>query len=1110
MKSTITLQAKHVTGLAAILLWCILGQVHSLSDGPYPGYDPLCITAAPAIPAPWDCRGYIRCEAPPGGGGAPRAVWTNCPSGQLFDPQGGICSAGYTGCLSAQEAANRYCRDFPSLVFVHPGSCSLFYNCSQASSTGSLKAYEGECPYPELFDGATLTCVPRPASTLNDVCGGRSIPQTSCGYKVGCSPSQRCEGLPDGDHTDPSRPFSQHYVVCQNGSVVKEAMCNRTAQIFDPNLRGCTFGVRDDSISEYCNTTPSAIFPDPYHCARYFDCSQTTWQSGLREKQSECKYPLLFDVNTTTCTSFDVVSCGIREEPIQPCDYIIGHCLDRPECIPCQASCLGLPDGYSAYPGYVLTAYHIMCDTGRTVDIRNCSTGLVFDPQTRTCSSEISLLTLDLFCADNPNGKLAHPSECSLLYDCTRLTAKPNFPQYVSECKYPYLVDAATVQCKPHDQVDCGERREPISPCDYLGYKCTSSACKSCELVMPSCYGKLNGFYPVLNQEMTSSYMECRDQRVVALSSCPGGLIFDMVDRKCVDTITEVSMLQFCTNFLTGRVQSPSNCAQYYDCTKNLTAVQECRYPDLYHVQSRQCRHYSEVECDSFTFCPVSPCPYCPTAFPTCIGRNGAINGFIFDEKLYYRCIDNRMILGRCQTFFDRDTKRCNESATPVTSPPTTAPKGDNCAQFYNCSNPHSRLGAYVSECPIGQLFDAARGHCAPRHTIMCGRRYEPLQACDYKLAQCPPGTAGRSCAPCSERFPDCRTIASGPHPLPLRLSTVYIRCRYRRVQGVFECPPGKFFDPMYKSCKSELSMNTTMHFCMNHPNTLSSHPLHCARYILCRGMGTPPVEGECDYPNLFANGRCLHFNNVQCGRRHEPKAPYRFPSCEGLPDGFRPYPGKMFTPLFVKCNTERTLAVVRCVNSLFDPVTRKCGQTLTQILINVARDPVNFCRQYPDAIVADPLHCARYFNCSQKHPGLLGRPHLSECRYPSLFNRDTMQCDSFVTVLKTVGCGHSKQPIHQCEYSAYCPGTRYQTCSDCYRHIPSCRHQADGIHTLPPGRLLSQGFVYCLDQRALVYSDCPSGYLYYDAAKTCVARNSLGSVPALPIGAVTEAPEVK
>lgn len=58
-----------------------------------------------------------------------------------------------------------------------------------------------------------------------------------------------------------------------------------------------------------------------------------------------------------------------------------------------------------------------------------------------------------------------------------------------------------------------------------------------------------------------------------------------------------VSMLQFCTNFLQGRVQSPGNCAQYYDCTQNLTTVKECNYPDLYHVETRQCKHYTEVDC---------------------------------------------------------------------------------------------------------------------------------------------------------------------------------------------------------------------------------------------------------------------------------------------------------------------------------------------------------------------------------------------------------------------------------------------------------------------------------------------------------------------------------
>ena len=78
--------------------------------------------------------------------------------------------------------------------------------------------------------------------------------------------------------------------------------------------------------------TPTAVFPDPYHCARHFDCSQVTWHKGLRAKQSECRYPLLYDVNTTMCTTFDAVTCGNREEPIQPCECFV--------CIVCFVLCV--------------------------------------------------------------------------------------------------------------------------------------------------------------------------------------------------------------------------------------------------------------------------------------------------------------------------------------------------------------------------------------------------------------------------------------------------------------------------------------------------------------------------------------------------------------------------------------------------------------------------------------------------------------------------------------------------------------------------------------------------------------------------------------------------
>ncbi|KAL8595975.1 hypothetical protein ACOMHN_018287 [Nucella lapillus] len=1001
-----------------------------------------------------------------------------------------------------------YCKDFPSLAFSHPESCALSYRCipGLASTRGGLKPYEVECPYPQLFDQDSLTCRDRPGDdggSAGSFCGSRPVPSNACDYRAGCTPASQCHGLSDGDYADVMRPFSPHYVTCHRGQVTRHTKCDRAGQIFDPTLRQCNLGIRDGSVSAFCDVYPTAVFPDPYHCARHFNCSQVTWHSRLRAKQSECPYPMLFDVSTMACASFQLVTCGFRKEPIQPCDYMVGHCQGRDQCIPCQASCLGLPDGYNAYPGYVLTPYHILCHASRTVDIRNCSTGLVFDPQIRTCSPEISIQTLNLFCSKNPEGKLAHPSECSLLYDCTRLTAKPNFPKYLSECKYPFLVDAATVQCKPHDQVLCGDRREPISPCDYQGYKCAIANCKSCELVMPSCYGKLNGFYPVINQEMTSTYMECRDQRVVALMSCPGGLIFDIMERKCVDTISQS---------------------------------------------------------DSFTFCPVTPCPYCPTAFPTCIGRNGAVNGFSFDRSLYYRCMDNRMVLGRCQRAFNKVTKKCDHkrpvpmttsttTTTTTTRPPTTttttpttyvnitcikdpgfsSPKGDNSAQYYNCSNPRSPLGRYVSECPIGQLYDAATGLCTPRHMVQCQGRPSPQQACHYRANHCPHAQPGKSCIPCRERFPSCWGRRNGRVALPRQLSAAYITCYRGRVTGLHSCPSGQFLDPRYRRCTSQLTMNTTRHFCTSYPNTRHSHPLHCGRYIACQQPGAAPVEGECSYPNLVSDGRCLHFQHVQCGARHEPKFPCeyaalrkcpaksqsgcapceeRYPNCRGQSDGHRPFPTRLLTPWFIKCHRQRTMAVVRCVNSLFDPVSNQCGRNYDQIAESVASHTVTFCWRYPEAVVADPRHCARYYNCSGAQPGLLGTPYLSECRFPSLFNRHTGHCDSFLAVLRGSGCGLSKKPLHQCEYLSYCPGTRYRSCRDCYSQIPSCRRVPDGIQSIPPGRRVSQAFVYCLDQRALVFSHCPQGYLYYDSAKTCVTRNA-GAIPAFILAAVTEPPEV-
>lgn len=84
-------------------------------------------------------------------------------------------------CFRIAEAAVTFCPEFAALTFLHPGSCSMFYNCSQISSRGPLRQYESECPYPQLFDADIWKCVPRSTDNgLADFCGQRSVPCNPC------------------------------------------------------------------------------------------------------------------------------------------------------------------------------------------------------------------------------------------------------------------------------------------------------------------------------------------------------------------------------------------------------------------------------------------------------------------------------------------------------------------------------------------------------------------------------------------------------------------------------------------------------------------------------------------------------------------------------------------------------------------------------------------------------------------------------------------------------------------------------------------------------------------------------------------------------------------
>ena len=73
---------------------------------PYPIYDPLCISEAPAVPVPWDCGGYIRCDLDPELGTKSRAYWVPCEGDMQYDVSSASCVSGSTRCMDPEGRLN--------------------------------------------------------------------------------------------------------------------------------------------------------------------------------------------------------------------------------------------------------------------------------------------------------------------------------------------------------------------------------------------------------------------------------------------------------------------------------------------------------------------------------------------------------------------------------------------------------------------------------------------------------------------------------------------------------------------------------------------------------------------------------------------------------------------------------------------------------------------------------------------------------------------------------------------------------------------------------------------------------------------------------------------
>ncbi|XP_062614315.1 uncharacterized protein LOC134276051 isoform X2 [Saccostrea cucullata] len=448
-----------------------------------------------------------------------------CPDGEIFSSQEKKCQK------SNQQILFEICRAHPNIVRPNPYDCAQFIDCSKSRPGHVIEEYIKECPYPYLFSTDTLEC-----QEYNKVtCSIRKEPRAPCEYQQNlctgkgknCKPCKErlpsCIGLPNGLNPVMEFLWEKNYIVCKDNRTLNVKTCSEG--VFDPYNRKCM----NNTISSYCMMHSTGSFPNPENCAQFYDCSTRDSEYGLYLK--ECQYPQLYEIETDTCQHFSRVNCGSRYEPIEPCEYIQSQCIGAgcPACS--KVSCRAHPDGANEYPGREHTPWYVVCEHGRTVAVEQCHVG-IFDQQSHMCLTNTD--SVNNYCNNNPGLILPSYQSCAQFYKCGQYNSKTG--TYLHECAYPLLYDITSKTCQHFTLINCGERRVPQAPCDYMQNRCsakdTTTPCKPCEDRFISCVNKPNGRSSMEGDIF--SYVFCLQNRTIDVVKCTDGYFFHSLVKQCI------------------------------------------------------------------------------------------------------------------------------------------------------------------------------------------------------------------------------------------------------------------------------------------------------------------------------------------------------------------------------------------------------------------------------------------------------------------------------------------------------------------------------------------------------------------------------------------------
>ncbi|KAJ8316010.1 hypothetical protein KUTeg_006024 [Tegillarca granosa] len=510
------------------------------------------------------------------------------------------------------------------------------------------------------------------------------------------------------------------------------------------------------------------------------------------------------------------------------------------------------------------------------------------------------------------------------------------------------------------------------------------------------------------------------------------------------------------------KLQHPTNCAKFYDCSKSGVTLTdrtgECPYPDLFSLVTKKCENFTS-EYDGTKWPQNNAGKTCPDYHPSCVGLPDGENAVTGHEwtNWHVTCYQNRTINdSKCPTRIWHPINHiCTEDIKPgevpdfcKANPQAITHHPGNCAKYYNCSDP-----TQIMECVYPDLWSKSLNRCS-----------------EYDQNLCLP--TNTSCVKCQKRLPSCIGKLDRKNGFPGKLWTrSYIECFRNRTMNISNCTVGEFFNPRLKVCMKQVPKVDVPDYCHAHPKAVIPERTNCAHYYNCSDLGNYGNQTkECIYPDLFSDQtmKCQPFENVTCDTRMEPQAPCklinifalsqydqnqckitdtkctlcptRLPSCIGKSDGKNPHPARLWLSDFIVCYKNRTIV-----------------------------DILDYCKAHPGDSIPDKDNCSKFYNCTELIAS--NTTNVNECKYPNLFSRSLKQCDKF----QSVKCDTRMEPQAQCEYDQNICNGSDPNCLPCPKRLPSCRGLSDGDEPVK-GEYWTSRYVTCLLNRTMAVRNCPHG----------------------------------